>query len=321
MDKLKDVIYGLAIGDALGVPFEFMNRKLISTCPCKDMEGNGTYNQPKGSWSDDTSLTLCLLDGIDYKNHQINIRKVADNMILWMDEHKFTATGFRFDIGNTTRQSITKMKNRKDATKCGSVNDFHNGNGALMRISPLVFFLKDENDIYKRFEIVKNITTMTHGNTLNIVGCHIYIEFMLQILKNPNNNKFEILDNTINILNDFYKDNDWEYEYAYSKYERIFNKTIFKKNKGLFNNEFDESIIKSSGYIIDSLEASIFCFLTTKNYKESVLKAVNLGEDTDTIAAITGSMSGLYYGIKDIPIEWINSLLNKELINEILDKS
>lgn len=321
-DIIKSIIYGVAIGDALGVPFEFMNRKLISTCSCKDMEEYGTYNQPKGSWSDDTSLTLCLLDGISYKNHTIDKNQVAKNMVSWMDESKFTANGIRFDIGNTTKQSINLMKRYKNPSDCGNKNNNHNGNGALMRISPLVIFLKDEDNIYNRFNLTKDIVTMTHGTAINIVGCHIYIEFMLQILKNKNEKKIDILNKTIEILDNFYSDIDEEYECAYIHYQRIINKSLFNKvRNGIFSKEYDLTKINSSGYIVDSLEASIFCFITTTNFKNSVIDAVNLGEDTDTIAAITGSMSGLYYGFDSIPTEWINVLLNKELINEIIEKS
>lgn len=331
MDKdLKSIIYGLAIGDALGVPFEFISRNLMNLNPCKDMNGFGTHNQPIGSWSDDTSLTLCLLDAISYKNHIIDKKLVAQNMISWLDQAKFTANNIRFDVGFSTRRSIMKMKTHKNLSKCGDTSFNQNGNGALMRIAPLVLFLKDEQDIFNRFLLTKEYVSMTHGNEINIIGCHIYIEFMLQILKHKNMDKFEILNNTISILNEFYSNLenylDYEdalsYEYLYNEhYKRIINKTIFQNRwKGL-KQDYDIDIIKSSGFIVHSLEASIFCFMTTNNYKESVLLAVNLGEDTDTIAAITGSMSGLYYGIENIPKDWIDKLLNKSLINETIEKS
>ena len=171
---------------------------------------------------------------------------------------------------------------------------------------------------------------MTHGNEINIIGCHIYIEFMLQILKYKNMDKFELLNNTISILNEFYSNLDdyldyedaLSYEYLYNEhYKRIINKTIFENRWKDLKQDYDIDIIKSSGFIVYSLEASIFCFITTNNYKESILLSVNLGEDTDTIAAITGSMSGLYYGMDNIPKDWIDKLLNKSLINETIEKS
>lgn len=311
MDKLKDIIYGLAIGDALGVPVEFKNRKYLEKFPVRGMIGNGTYKQPEGTWSDDTSLTLCLLDGLDFKNHIIDKERIANNMINWYENSEFTATNNRFDVGFTTAKAINNIELGFDPYTCGPSDSRSNGNGALMRISPLTIFLKDYR-INERFEIVKNIVSITHGNEMNVVGCHFYIEFMLQILNNLGKDKMDILDRTIKIMNDFY--NDSEYDNAYINYHRIFNKDIFKKT--LLG--YDKDIIKSSGFIVDSLEASIFCFVTEKNYEKSVLKAVNLGEDTDTIGAITGSMSGLYYGYEDIPKNWINSLKNKELINKII---
>ena len=82
----------------------------------------------------------------------------------------------------------------------------------------------------------------------------------------------------------------------------------------------NEEDISSSGYVIDTLEACLWCLFNTDNYKNSVLKAVNLGNDADTIAAITGSISGLYYGINDIPKKWIDKIINKEMIDDLLDK-
>lgn len=311
MDKLKDIIYGLAIGDALGVPIEFQSRENLKKHKVTKMLSFGTHNQPKGTWSDDTSLTLCLLDGINYKDHIIDTKIIKQNMINWYLKSYFTATNNRFDIGYTTALSIENMEKGYPIYSCGPSNLNSNGNGALMRISPLVLFLKDCK-IDKRFEIVRKITSITHGHGINILGCHFYIEFMIEILNSPNMNKFLILDKTIQTFINFHKNSEFQEYLKY--YDRLLNKKIFKKEK----NKYDKSIISSSGYIIDSLEASIFCFLTENSYKKAVIKAINLGKDTDTIGAITGSMSALYYGFNNIPKIWIKSLKNKELINLIL---
>ena len=316
--KLYSINYGLAVGDALGVPYEFLDREEMENYPCTDMIGYGTYNQPPGSWSDDTSLTLCLLDGIDYYNHTIDFGKVKQNMIDWKNNNAFTANNIRFDIGNTTSIAIQNMEKGEDIFKCGVSDKRNNGNGSLMRISPLVLFLKDEDDIQERFNLVQKVSSMTHSHIISVIGCHIYIEYMLQLLKNDH---LSNLEETIKILDDFYKNSNYATEYA--MFERITKLTFLQPiyvSSRLYANkkEYDTSIIKSSGYIVDTLEASIFCFLSTYSYDSSVLKAVNLGEDTDTIAAITGSMSGLYYGYDNIFKKWIADLLNKPLIDKII---
>lgn len=307
MDKnLRGIIYGLAVGDALGVPYEFCTRNEMKKNPCNKMRGYGTYNQPIGSWSDDTSMTLCLLDAINYKTKEINEKLVIENFINWKDASLFTANNYRFDIGNTTRKAIDNMKR---GIFYANKNDTHNGNGALMRISPLVPLLIDVDDMDKRFLTTKNIVIMTHANEINYVGCHIYIEYMISLWNNKLD-KIQSLSKTIEKLVPFYE-NKPEYN-AFCEYHRIINEDLYS---------LKEYEIKSTGYIIDTLEASLYCFLHTENYKSAVLKAVNLGEDTDTIAAITGSMCGLYYGFSDIPSSWIDKLLNTDLIEDTIEKA
>lgn len=315
--KLKSMIYGFIVGDAIGVPVEFKDRLFLKKNPVKDMMGFGTYNQPVGSWSDDTSLTLCLLDSINLKDDIIDKELLSKNILNWYHYNDFTATGKRFDIGFTTEKAILNLDAGYELYCCGPKNKENNGNGALMRISPLVFLTLDMN-MEDRFKILKDVVSITHGHEINIVGCHLYLEFMTNILKHNDFSKMKLLEETVNDLKYFYNSSYLsDYLNILNKfYKRVCNKEIFKKK--FF--KYDESIIKSSGYVVDSLEASLFCFITSKSYKESILKAVNLGEDTDTISAITGSISGLFYDFDSIPVEWIEKLQNKELINIILEQ-
>lgn len=316
LKKLKGMIYGVAVGDALGVPYEFSTRIQLKVHPCRKMDGHGTYNQPAGSWSDDTSLTLCLLDCIRYKRGTIDLEEVTRNFINWMYHDQFTANNVRFDIGNSTRVAINNMKNG-NKPPYGYGLSTHNGNGALMRISPLVPYLADVADIEERFDLVKEVVQMTHLSPVNYVGCHIYIEYMIQLWNN-NGDRMQDLSLAIEKLVEFYDKKDSQIqpdkdEYnAFCQYHRILNMDIA---------ELKEDDIRSTGDVIDTLEASIYCFLNTESYQGAVLKAVNLGDDTDTIAAITGSMAGLYYGFDDIPAKWVNTLLNADLIADTIEKS
>jgi ADP-ribosylglycohydrolase len=301
-NKLRDIIYGFAIGDALGVPVEFFNRLILERYPVTDMREFGTYNQPKGSWSDDTSLTLCLLDAISFKNRTINTKQVAKNMINWMDLSDFTANDIRFDIGNSTRKAIENMKNNlENPCLAGDVDG--KGNGSLMRISPLILFTLDMTK-EELFKFIKDIGYMTHQNELCFLCSYFYILFAQNLLHE--NNKEVAFDKTIE---EFKKEFSEHKEFF--NFERILNKTIFFPNQTVY----------SSGFVSYTLEAAIYCLMETNNYKSAVLKAVNLGEDTDTIAAITGSLAGILYGYDNIPKEWIDSLLNKELIDKTIEKS
>ena len=315
MNRLKNIIYGVAVGDAVGVPYEFNSRTEMQEEPCEDMIGFGTYHQPAGSWSDDTSLTLCLLDAICYQTGKIDFDKAKQNFIDWCFNHKFTANNVRFDIGNTTFQAIRRMKRGTNLFSCGSKENTCNGNGSLMRISPLIPLLVNMKNIEDRFHLVEKVSCMTHGHVISIVGCHIYCEIMVNLWNDMD--KFDAVSKAVAILKEFYEDKneipfDISYKDAFYQYERIFSKDFAS---------LPEKQILSHGYVLATLEASLWSFLNAKDYKETVLLSVNLGDDTDTTAAIAGSMAGLYYGMKSIPDSWISTLLNKELIDETIKKA
>ena len=157
-------IMGLVVGDALGVPIEFQDRETLRKDPVINMRGYGTYNQPPGTWSDDSSMTLALLDsltnGLDYKD-------IMDKFIGWFDKGEYTPYGQMFDIGIATRQALTRYKKGMSALECGGQDEYDNGNGSLMRILPALYYLQAkygdefiEND--EAFDIVHNISSLTH---------------------------------------------------------------------------------------------------------------------------------------------------------------
>lgn len=308
--SLKDIIYGVAIGDSMGVPVEFIERNILDKNPVTKMIGNGTHKQEKGTFSDDTSLTLCLLDGINFKNHKIDEYKVCKNMINWLNKGLFTTDGRVFDVGNTTFRAIDNMIYGLEPFDCGIDSIRQNGNGALMRISPLLEFLKDEENINIRFEITKNICSLTHSHIINILGCFIYEEYgrnILNLKEKEKTKKIEILDKTIDEIKPFIEEN-------FDKETIFYYKNILDKN--IENLKRDE--ISSNGSVFDSLNASIWCFVTNNSFESSILCAVNLGNDTDTIGAITGSLSGIFYGYDSIPKEWIEDLRRKDILDKII---
>lgn len=291
-NKIKSLLFGSAIGDALGVPFEF---KTKGTFTCVDMIGYGTHNQPKGTWSDDTSMTLCLADEI---SEGMSIENLARKFLRWYELGEFTVDGNVFDIGNTTVNALMKFKSGDIAEKCGGTNEYDNGNGSLMRIASLVFFVKDMN-FEDRFELVKKVSSITHAHELSIVCCSILIEVLLKVLQS-------ISKNTI-------KDGFMSY---LTQYKGI----ISDKTYNTIISYFTSSKNNGSGYVLDTLKSSLKCFFNTNSYKDAVLKAVNLGNDTDTTGSVTGAIAGLYYGYNSIPNKWIDCLRNKKLINDISER-
>lgn len=306
-NKLKSAILGLAVGDALGVPYEFISRDIIKNNPCKDMIGYGTHNKKAGTWSDDTSLTLCLLDNLNNKN--INYNDIMDSFALWYDKGHYTADGDTFDIGITTRDAIDNYKSGKNPIKCGLSNEYSNGNGSLMRILPIAFYIKKYFDgkLFENSEVINiiyNVSSLTHSHKRSLIACVIYTAIALNLI-----NDMKIEEAINKALKDSF--NYYKNEKEINNYKRIFESDFKKLN---------DTKIKSSGYVVHTLEASIWILLNTSNYKDAVLKAVNFGDDTDTTAAVTGGLAGLYYGVDNIPSKWIDTLVNKELIINICSK-
>ncbi len=304
--NIPAMILGGAIGDALGVPVEFKSRGLLKQNPISDMIGFGTYDQPVGTWSDDTSLTLAFIETlINEKGWDID--NFAINASDWAFKSKFTPHGKTFDIGMATSNALLKYHNNiAIPSLCGGTSESSNGNGALMRIHPLlVLFIINDTNNDERFEMIKEVSCLTHNHLISHISCFFYIQFLSYLLYESKEVSYiKAVDDLKSLL---LKDEYIEYG---------------PKFKILLNDIFllEEDDIFSSGYVIHSIEASVWCFMNTDNYKDSVLKAVNLGDDTDTIGSITGVMSGLYYGMEEIPIDWLSKLKKLEYIREYANK-
>ncbi|WP_312819757.1 ADP-ribosylglycohydrolase family protein [Kaistella carnis] len=308
MEKLKydikSALFGVAVGDALGVPVEFKSRENILQNPVTDMIGYGTYNLPPGTFSDDSSMTFCLAEAL---THDFDLNQIAQNFVKWYHENFWAARGEVFDIGIATREAINKIAQGKQPEFAGSTDASSNGNGSLMRILPLLFYIKDL-PISERYEITKKVSSITHGHIRSVISCFYYLEFAKEILLGKD--KFEIYQKLQTEIPDFLNSLSID-QYEISFFNRLLKDDI---------SELAEHEISSSGYVLHSLEASIWCLLTTDNYKEATLKAVNLGEDTDTTAAITGGLAGLLYSFDTIPENWVEQLARQEDIEDLSER-
>ena len=253
---LRDCIYGFAVGDALGVPYEFRPR---GTFECTDMIGYGTHGQPAGTWSDDTSMTLATCDSIR-ELRRIDTADMRDKFMRWINNDEYTIDGV-FDYGGTTARALRTGK--------GGSGERDNGNGSLMRIAPLAF--TDTTD-----EEICEVSAITHAHRTSTDACVIFVELMRSVMNGALPS--------------------WALQL-----------------KGA-----PEQEIKSGGFVRDTLKAAIWCFVNTDSYEGCVLTAVNLGDDTDTTAAVAGALAGTAYGIDAIPQEWIDALRGKELIEQCL---
>lgn len=310
---VKAGIFGVCVGDALGVPVEFRSRDQLKRSPVTTMRAFGTHRQPIGTWSDDSSLMLCLADSL-CKGY--DLEDIALKFLQWYNAEIWTPHGSVFDIGIATSQAIHRISKGTFPTLCGGTSEFDNGNGALMRILSLLFYIKDF-PIEKRFDIVKDVSCITHGHIRSVLACFIYLEFTLEILKEKD--KWEAYRAMQKTVREFLDNNPICSQEEMDKFHRILELKVGYYDLAPLHT-LQEEEISSSGYVLHSLEASLWCFLNSESYSEAVLKAVNLGEDTDTTGAITGGIAGIYYGFENIPQEWVEVLVRKEDIHKLCEK-
>lgn len=319
--KVKSVVIGHAIGDALGVPVEFMSREELKANPVVDMREFGTYPMPKGSWSDDTSMSLCALEG--FNDGKINFDKIMLNFALWYCKDEFTPTGEMFDVGNTCSIAIENyIKKDKSWKLCGLSGERDNGNGSLMRIHPFVLYtFQLDTNIKTKIEIIELASALTHAHPRSKMACGIYAFVLWELIDDTHRFRGkEAIRRGLRKARKYYINNP-EFDFFSLKLCRqIADIDHIWEDPDTYHRATEKDII-SDGYVVHSLEAAIWCLYTTNSYKDCVLKAVNLGDDTDTIAAIAGGLAGAKYGYDDIPQEWRDTLIKREYIEELCEKA
>lgn len=315
-NKYKAAILGLIVGDALGVPVEFKSRANMKENPVTDMIGYGTHNQPAGTWSDDSSMVIATIEWLgEIQDNQPDYALLMDKFSNWLMYGDYTPYGEVFDCGISTSRAIINYGKGMEPLECGGKSEWENGNGSLMRILPAALYWAKglATDDMEDKAFIYNLSALTHGHLRSKMGCLIYSKLIADLLCNPSQYKMEIVEKSIDICKKYFNClDDEEVTVEKEKYARLWDVPAFIK--------LGEDDIKSSGYVVDTLEAAIWCFLNTDNYKDCVLKAVNLGEDTDTVGAVAGGLAGLYYGMEAIPEDWINLLPKKDWIVELIEK-
>lgn len=315
-DRYVAAMMGLVVGDALGVPVEFKSRAELNANPVMDMIGYGTHNQPAGTWSDDSSMAIATMEWLsETGNKEPDYTLLMDKFSNWLLYGDYTPYGNTFDCGISTSRAIMNYGRGMEPLQCGGQSDYDNGNGSLMRILPAALWKSAElaGEEVVSADFIFNMSSVTHAHVRSKIGCLIYSKLIADLLYDLNGDKFDAVQKSLLTCKSYLEMiDDKQTAYEIGKYTRLWNLDTFKN--------LDEEAIKSTGYVVDTLEAAIWCFLNTDSYKDCVLKAVNLGDDTDTVGVVAGGLAGLYYGITEIPAEWIELLPKKEWIIELAKK-
>ena len=304
----------MAVGDALGVPFEFKPKFTMDMYPATEMIGGGTHGQPKGTWSDDTSMALCLIDSLC---NGLNYSDIATKFASWLNDREWTPHGEVFDNGISTRVAIDKwVKGDTVAIECGGTSESSNGNGSVMRTLALVPYIeKYKADV--RFLVVSNVSSITHAHWISKFSCYFVCEYAIALRQGFD--KYNALDIAVDALEDARDLQILLGDLTLDEYNKVFG--------DIFDLMLDEKVtdkdFRGSGYARDTAITSVWCLLETNSYREATLKAVNYGDDTDTTGCVTGGLAGILYGFdtpKGIPSDWVESIARKDDIIELVDK-
>lgn len=268
--ELKAAVYGFAVVDSLGVPYEFKERGFEFS------EDNSPL-----IWSDDTAMTLAAWDSIR-RNGGIDLEDMMKSFEKWYFKGKYTPNGITFGVGRTTTKAIESYHLHKDIENCGQRTIRDNGNGALMRILPRLF-------VKCTAEEIDGVSGLTHNHGISKEGCRIYVEIGKRLLHGQD---LRSILSKINVS---------------EIYKRI-----------PFLEKLSEDEIRSTGFVVDTLEAAIWCILKTGNYRDCIVKAIELGQDTDTTAAVAGGLAAIVYGYHSIPKDWLEKLQGRERIAEYI---
>ncbi|WP_283678858.1 ADP-ribosylglycohydrolase family protein [Lentilactobacillus sp. Marseille-Q4993] len=286
----------VAIGDALGVPIQFKKRQSLFKNPVSKMTGHGAFDLPAGVWSDDTSLTVASLNSLTYG---FNLNDLMLRYSNWYKFGHYTPLGKSFDIGRTTMNAIEKFNQGTPPELCGGETEEDNGNGALMRLMPLSFYLLNKYPDYSFddtiCEYVEKFTSVTHRHKRSLIASSILTNVIIRVIMNPN--KYAMLHAITEVLDYYAEKPGYSYELTFFT---GFDKADFYRIP-------NEKVI-SSGYVIDTLQSVFWCLMNSEKYESAVKKAINLGNDADTIGSITSMLASVLYAPVSFPSDWLTNL-------------
>ncbi|WP_176039773.1 ADP-ribosylglycohydrolase family protein [Burkholderia stabilis] len=292
LSRLRGGLLGLLVGDALGVPYEFHDAESIPPPAAIDMTPPHGFERahdgvPPGTWSDDGAQALALLDALLH-DRDLNLDTFAGNLQDWFHRGAFTPDGRVFDVGLQTQRAFHALAAGKAPAVAGPDGERDNGNGSLMRCFPVVMVAASRDEAIR---LACKQSLVTHGHVRSQLCCALYCLTALGIVEGQS------APDAVRAAEDD----------LLARYERTNDEIELKV---VLDGRFDAP--QGSGYVVDSFWSSIHCLLSTGSYEDCVKRAIALGNDTDTTAAIAGSLAGALYGEPALPERWIATLRGKE---------
>ena len=297
-DRFRGCLLGLAAGDALGTTLEFSAPGSFD--PIDDMVGGGPFGLRAGQWTDDTSMALCLATsllesgGFDPVDHM-------ERYLRWFREGYLSSTGSCFDIGGTTREALVRFE-RTGEPYSGPTDAMSAGNGSLMQLAPVpMFFAGDAREAIGRSAASSRTT---HGAVEAVDACRYFAGLLVGALRGV--------------------DKETLLSEHYSPVEGLWNEApLAPKIAAIASGSFKVKHppeIRGTGYVLDTLEAVLWAFFHTEDFREGALKVVNLGDDADTTGAVFGQIAGAYCGVESIPANWRQRLAMSTEITSMADR-
>ncbi|MDE2787118.1 MAG: ADP-ribosylglycohydrolase family protein [Chloroflexota bacterium] len=295
--RYQGCLMGLAAGDAVGTTVEFKSRG--SFPPVEDMTGGGPFRLNPGEWTDDTSMALCLADSL-VASGGFDAADQMDRYVRWWREGYLSSNGECFDIGITVSDALSHYR-RTGEPFAGSTDPYSAGNGCLMRLAPApLFFASDPG---RAIRMSGESSRTTHGAATCIDACRYFGGLLVGAVQSVD--KATLLSPRYAPVSGL-----WEREPLCAEIDEIAG--------GSFKGKEPPEIV-GSGYVVKSLEAALWAFYYSTDFRDGCLLAVNLGDDADTTAAIYGQIAGAHYGIDGIPAEWRERVAMAELIIQLAD--
>lgn len=311
----RDSLIGFAVGDALGVPVEFLSRAEVRKINLKNMAGCddvlsfqswwGSIIQA-GAWSDDTSMLIAAMDSIIKNNGKIDYQDIMQNFIRWWDNGAYCSLDRAFGLGGTVEDALERYRNGCMPLECGGKDIFDNGNGALMRILPFsLYAVRMQMSEKETADFIGKASALTHGHDISKMSCFIYTQFLRELYY------------TADAQTSYHK-------LLKTDYSKYFSPEAVEAHKKILHPDFlnikDTDISEENGYAVTALESVLYSIIHTYDYESALLKAIGMGYDTDTVGGITGSLAGILYGYQNIPERWLEKLRKRTELEKLTEK-